>query len=31
VQIMTYESKSTGAARQANVYTPADDNRTTEK
>jgi enterochelin esterase family protein len=31
VQIMTYESKSTGATRQAYVYTPPDYNRTTTK
>jgi enterochelin esterase family protein len=31
VQIMTYESKSTGATRQAYVYTPPDYNRTTAK
>jgi enterochelin esterase-like enzyme len=31
VQIMTYESKATGATRQAYVYTPPDYNRTTTK
>ena len=31
VQIMTYESKATGATRQAYVYTPPDYNRTTRK
>jgi enterochelin esterase-like enzyme len=31
VQIMTYESKATGATRQAWVYTPPDYNRTTTK
>jgi enterochelin esterase family protein len=31
VQIMTYESKSTGATRQAYVYTPPEYNRTTTK
>ena len=31
VQIMTYESKSTGATRQAYVYTPPDYNRTTAR
>jgi enterochelin esterase-like enzyme len=31
VQIMTYESKATGATRQAYVYTPPDYNRTTAK
>jgi enterochelin esterase-like enzyme len=31
VQIMTYESKATGATRQAYVYTPPEYNRTTTK
>ena len=31
VQIMTYESKATGATRQAYVYTPPDYNRTSTK
>jgi enterochelin esterase family protein len=31
VQIMTYESKATGATRQAYVYTPPDYNRTNTK
>jgi enterochelin esterase-like enzyme len=31
VQIMTYESKATGATRQAYVYTPPDYHRTTTK
>jgi enterochelin esterase family protein len=31
VQIMTYESKATGATRQAYVYTPPDYNRTNAK
>jgi enterochelin esterase family protein len=31
VQIMTYESQSTGATRQAYVYTPPEYNRTTTK
>lgn len=31
VQIMTYESKATGATRQAYVYTPPDYNRSTSK
>jgi enterochelin esterase-like enzyme len=31
VQIMTYESKATGATRQAYVYTPPDYNRATTK
>jgi len=31
VHIMTYESKATGATRQAYVYTPPDYNRTTTK
>ncbi len=31
VQIMTYESKATGATRQAYVYTPPDYNRTSAK
>lgn len=31
VQIVTYESKATGATRQAYVYTPPDYNRTTTK
>jgi enterochelin esterase-like enzyme len=31
VQIMTYESKATGATRQAYVYTPPDYNRTTTR